>query len=1113
MRCVECQALNREGVAFCEECGARFARTCPSCGSTVLPDKKFCGVCGAALRGRGDEESGRPSYTPAHLVAKILTSRSALEGERKQVTVLFCDIVGFSELGRWLDPEILHELTDRVLRIMADGVHRYEGTVNQYLGDGVMALFGAPLAVEDHAVRAIQAALAIQETIRGYSERVKQERDVEIKLRIGLNSGLVIVGRIGDDLRMDYTAVGDTTNLAARVQATAEPGTIFITDATRRLAEGYIQCETMGTFRLKGRSEPEVLFRVTGRRRVGSRLEAKTERGFTKLVGRDAQLSVLRERLERAKTGLGQVVGIVGEPGVGKSRLVYEFRRSIAGDRVVWLQGHCVSYGQGTPFLPIVEMLRTNFHVEEGDNPLQVDEKLRVRLHQVDPELLSTLPFLSELLAPGDRKAGGNLEPKEWGQKTFEAIRALTLAASRRRPHVLIVEDLHWIDKTSEDYLFRFLVEILTGGKILLITTHRPGYSVRWGDKAYYTQVALGFLDEREAEEMLTSVLGTRELPSKVSRVVWEKTEGNPLFIEEFTRSLHEDGALVDVDGQWRLSDRAVIELPGTVQDVIRARIDRLTDPVKRTLLAAAVVGREFSVRLLERVSLASTEVKDHLEELKRLELIQEKRVFPEVEYAFNHAVTRDVAYEGLLLHRRKELHELIGRALEELHVDRLEEQAAILAYHYARSERPEKAVQYLLLAGDRAAQLYANTEATSYFEQALVIAQSLPASAALQRMEVDASVKLAAVGTTRQDVERDKERLERVRRVAAELNDDERTAKVLYWLGRTHYVLWNPDTVLEYAQQSLQLAERLGDDALAAGPVNLMGRVYLVTSEFVKASEMLQRSVEQMHKLGNKTEEATAAGLAGTMLSILGEFERALAYADRGTELAGEIRNPFAEAAAWYYRGTVLDQRGEWSDAIADYSRSVQLAEAAGDLFRVYIVKAWQGRAQALAGNATAGRKLIEDSLAIAERIGTKFWLSSQKTWLAECLLELGELEAAAELSREAIRLAEAATDKFNVALAHRILGEALWRAGALGQETAEQALLEAIRIQEAIGARPELGRSYVKYARFLQRHGATRKAGEHLSRAIEMFSTMGMRADRGRAEEEMRDYGVSRN
>ena len=732
MLCQRCQQENRAQAKFCEHCGAPLLRTCTHCGAELSATAKFCPECGRqAVTGAAPPSQAQPlrsaeSYTPKHLAQKILTSKTALEGERKQVTVLFVDMVESSRLAQRVDPEAMHEIMDRVLRLMADSVHRYEGTVNQFLGDGLMALFGAPLALEDHAVRAVQAALGILETVNGLSEELKRERGVELRLRLGLNSGPVVVGRIGDDLRMDYTAVGDTTNLAARMQTLAEPGAILVSEATHRLVEGHVRSEPLGPVQVKGRDDPVAVFRILGRRRRRSRLEVSAEAGLTELVGRAHERDLLRELLARVKGGQGQVVAILGEAGVGKSRLVHEFHKSVKDEWLTWLEGHCAPYAQGTPLLPVLEVVSANFQIEEGDNRLQIEDKLRRGVRRLDAGLDWVLPHLCELYGlPIEEEALRRLDPKEKRQRTFEAIRALTVAGSQRRPHVLVVEDLQWIDQTSEDYL-AFVIESLARVPALLITMHRPGYAVRWADKPYYTQIGLGLLEQAEVAAMVRNMLGTEDIPPDLVPRVHERAEGNPLFVEEIVAGLRERGLLARRNGGYIWTGGAVVEVPGTAQDIIRARLDRLDSPVKRTAQVAAVIGREFNLGLLKSVCELPHEVEHHLAELKRAEVIHETRFFPDHGYIFKHALVQDVIYQSLLAQRRRELHGAIAHAIEQLHAEWLEDATPLLAYHYERSERQERAVHYALAAGDRAAtHLYANAEAATYYERALAIAQA----------------------------------------------------------------------------------------------------------------------------------------------------------------------------------------------------------------------------------------------------------------------------------------------------------------------------------------------------------------------------------------------------
>jgi class 3 adenylate cyclase/tetratricopeptide (TPR) repeat protein len=1080
----------------------RLDIACGACGHVNLRRSQFCTECGHRLETQShvprDRALGGEPYTPKHLVEKVLKTRSALEGERKQVTVLFVDVVDSSRLSESLDPEGVHQVMDRLLRLMAEAVHRYEGTVNQFLGDGVMALFGAPIALEDHALRAVQAALAIQESVRGYSDEVKRERGIEILLRIGLNSGGVVVGKIGDDLRMDYTAIGDTTNLAARLQQRAEPGTIMISEPTQRLVEGYVRLRPLGPMEVKGRSDRVTVFEVTGRRRRRTRLDVRRDTGLTDFIGRQRELGILLDGFERVQGGRGQIIGIVGEPGVGKSRLLYEFRQALRIQRHTWLEAQCAPYGQTTPYLPILEILRLNFQIDEGDNPLQIREKLRHGLREVGLEPGEVLPALAELFGlSAENTEAEQLGPKERRQRSFAAVRALTFAGSERRPAVFVVEDLHWIDRTSEE-LLEFLVASLAGIRCLLITTHRPGYTIPWGDKSFYTQIALDVLNETEVERMVQRLVGTRTPPPGLVQTVWARADGNPLFVEEIVGLLRERGLLDIRDGEVVYQQPlAVPDVPGTVQDLIRARLDRLDEPTKRTVETAAVIGRTFGLNVLQRVSELEGEVQRYLDSLKRLQLVHEARFLPELEYIFKHAVIQDVAYQGLLSPRRKELHGAIAQAIEELYGEQLDEQAPILAYHYARSTELDRAVHYTVRAGDRAAALYANAEATKYYEQALEIAQRLPSSVEMDRSRVDIAIKLAGVGLTRQDIiERDRGNLEAARVLAEQGDDRPRLAQVLYWLGRLAYVQWQPDAALGYARRSLEIAEELADEGLTAPPVNLMGRIYWQQSEFGKASRLLERSTEQMRRLNNRAEESTAVGFAAFALGFIGEFDRAGQYADYALQLAQELKNPFAEASGFLARGIMLSQQGDWTRAFRDYEDSCRVAERTNDMFRIYVVRFFEGEARTIAGDPLRGRAILEENLALGARLGTRFGLAWQKAFLALALHRLGEHDRVEELCRDATQIAEQARDRYPEAYAYRTWAEAQALDPSRWQD-AEAAMLRAIRIQEEIQVRPQLARTFVIYARLLVGMGQAKRARELLERAITMFREMMMTWD----------------
>ncbi len=586
------------------------------------------------------------TYTPPHLAEQILTSRSALEGERKQVTVLFADLKGSMELLADRDPEEARQLLDPVLERMMAAVHRYEGTVNQVMGDGIMALFGAPLAHEDHAVRACYAALAMQAAVKQYAAEVQRSHGVPVQIRVGLNTGAVVVRAIGSDLHMDYTAVGQTTHLAARMEQMALPGSILLTQATLRLAEGYVQVTPLGPMPVKGVAAPIDVFELVGASGIRRRLQATAARGLTRFVGRDTELAALVQALARAEAGHGQVVALVGEAGVGKSRLVYEFVHAhhLQGWRV--LESASVSYGKATPYFPIIDLLKRYSHVDDSDDPRTIRAKMTGQILTLDETLHDTLPALLALLdaLPADNPFA-QLDPPQRRQRTRDALKRVLLRESQVQPLLLVCEDLHWIDSETQA-LLDSVIESLPTVRILLLVNYRPEYRHGWGSKTFYTQVRLDPLPPARADELLQALMGTDPSLAALTPLLIARTEGNPFFLEESVQTLVETQVLVGERGAYRLAQPlASLQMPATVQAVLAARIDRLPPEEKRLLQTAAVIGNDVPLPLLQAIAeLPEAGLQRGLAHLQAAEFLYETRLFPEREYTFKHALTHEVS-------------------------------------------------------------------------------------------------------------------------------------------------------------------------------------------------------------------------------------------------------------------------------------------------------------------------------------------------------------------------------------------------------------------------------------------------------------------------------------
>src|SRR5262245_18117618 len=608
MRCPRCQHENEADAKFCEECAAPLARTCTNCGRQLTPTAKFCPECAqptaSAPATPMAPRFGTPrTYTPKHLAEKILTSKAALEGERKQVTVLFADLKGSMELLADRDPEDARKLLDPVLERMMEAVHRYEGTVNQVMGDGIMALFGAPLAHEDHAVRACYAALRMQESLKRHAEDTLRLHGVEVQIRVGINSGQVVVGSVGSDLRMDYTAVGQTTHLAARMEQLAPPGTVRLTGETVRLAEGYVEVRSLGPIPVKGLAEPIEIFELTGAGTARTRLQAAALRGLTRFVGRDAEIEHLRKVLGQAGAGRGQVVAIVGEAGVGKSRLIHEFTHSHRVQDWLILEASSVPYGKSTSYLPVIDLLKGYFKIGDRDYHREMRDKVLGRVLGLDRVLELVLASLLALLdVPVEDPGWQILDPPQRRQRTLEAVKRLLLRESQVQPLLLVFEDLHWIDSETEAVLDS-LVDSLPTARLLLLVNYRPEYQHGWGSKTYYRQLRIDPLPPESAAQLLQALLCNDATLKPLKQLLIERTEGNPFFLEESVRTLVETKVMEGEWGRYRLA-KAIesTQVPATVQAVLAARIDRMPAEDKRLLQSAAVIGKDVPLVLLHDI-------------------------------------------------------------------------------------------------------------------------------------------------------------------------------------------------------------------------------------------------------------------------------------------------------------------------------------------------------------------------------------------------------------------------------------------------------------------------------------------------------------------------------
>jgi class 3 adenylate cyclase/tetratricopeptide (TPR) repeat protein len=1105
-------------MAFCGGCGTRLPSLCSSCGFANPEGFAFCGKCGARVTEattpapQGAPAVGSPqSFTPKHLAEKILISRAALEGERKQVTVLFADLKSSMELLAERDPEEARTLLDPVLEHMMEAVHRYEGTVNQVMGDGIMALFGAPLAHEDHAVRACYAALRMQESVRRYAEGVFHNFGVPVEIRVGLNSGEVVVRAIGSDLHMDYTAVGQTTHLAARMEQIARPGTIVLSPETLVLAEGFVQVNSRGAVPVKGLARPIEIFELTGASAVRSRLHAAASRGLTRFVGRDAEIELLRQALGRAGKGHGQVVAVMGEPGVGKSRLAWEFTHSHRSRGWLVLEAASMSYGKATTYLPVIELLRSYFGIEPRDDGRKMREKVTGKLLALDRTLEPALPvFLSLLDVPIEDTEWVRLDPSQRRRQTHEALKRLVLRESQVQPVLLVVEDLHWIDSETQA-LLDLLVESVPTARLLLLVNYRPEYGHGWGSKTYYQQMRLDTLPRTSAAELLVALLGTGPGFKELTRLLIERTQGNPFFLEESVRTLVETGALSGERGAYRLTGLVQsLQLPATAQAIVAARIDRLAPADKRLLQAAAVVGKDVPFPLLEAISEQTQEqLREGLARLQAAEFLYEARLFPELEYTFKHALTHEVAYAGLLQDRRGALHGRVLEAMERIYADRLDEHVDRLAHHALRGDVREKAVQYLRQAGLKAAERSALPDARAWFEQALGVLEALPKSQSTLEQGFEIRLDLRTVLTQLTEL---RLALERLREALAEqLNDDSRRARVCSVLMTLHTLLGELDEAVATGTRALDMAGRLGDLRLRILTTSYLEQAQYYRGEYERVVELATDSLavlptDWVYEHFGMVAPASIYARSWLVISLaeLGRFAEASAHAAEGIRLAEPTHHAYTIGLAHRAAVTLYLIAGDWAKARSLLEHGVAVL-GTGNV-RLSLAATMAGAAWALAqlGEASeALRRLREGEHDIAARAT----IGMRRAWddhvLGHTCLLLGQLDEAQYLGERAVELL--ASQPGGAAHALHLLGDIATHSERFDAESGETRYRNALALAEPRRMRPLVAHCHLGLGKLYRRTGKREQGDEHLTIATKMYREMDMPFWRKQAEAEL--------
>jgi class 3 adenylate cyclase/tetratricopeptide (TPR) repeat protein len=1108
MRCTRCEHQNRDGARFCEECAAPLASRCPSCGEGISAASKFCRACGRPVApGSHPESLASESRAPKPVAADILTSKRALEGERKHVTVLFADLKSSMELLADQDPEEARRILDPVLEFMMEAVHRYGGTVNQVMGDGIMALFGAPTAQEDHAVRACYAALRMQESVKRYAEQLVARGGKPIQIRTGLNSGEVVVRAIGSDLHTDYTAVGQAAHLAARMEQIAQPGMVVLTSSTLSMAEDFIRVRSLGPTSVKGLSELVEIYELLEVEVMPSRFRAHmAARGLTKFVGRTSEMSLLQQALDVARSGRGQIVAVAGEPGVGKSRLFWEFVHSHRTHGCSVVESASVSYGKSTMYLPVVELIHNYFEIERHDDAGRIRSKLVDKLvargHELQPGLTALLTLLD---VPVDDARWMGLDPAQRRQQILETLKRLLIRESLIQPLLVVFDDLHWIDEETQAMLDA-LVESLPTTRLLLLVNYRPEYRHTWAGKTYYQQLSIGALPAASAEELLEAILGDDESLDPVKRLLIERTEGNPFFLGESVRTLVETGVLTGELGRYRVARMPdSLQIPPTVRAIVAARIDRLS-PAARTLLqSAAAIGKDVSLEILRAVVDETDETLiTGLAELQTGEFVYQTGVFVAPQFAFHHALTHEVAYGTLLQTQRQTLHARIVVAIEGLYKERLQEHVEQLADHAMRGQLWERALVWLRAASAKAFARSAHRTAVDYLAQALVALTRLPQSEDRIRLGIDIRFDLRnslfAIG----DHGRAGEFLREAEELARQIGDPRREAWAACYFMVNALLSGNSARTLQYGRRALTLGVRLSEPALTVVANLGMGQAQHALGQYREAITSLSVSLEvlnpvtRLQRFGMNSPPAIACM---TWLAWChaerGEFSEGRARAEEGLQIAEEVNDAWGRASGHLGLGLVHLRQGRFQTSVDWLGRGLKISETFGLRTWLTPIGSALGYAHLLDGDTPTALELLQRAVAEAETQGVMFRHSLRLAWLAEARWREGARAAAEELANRALDLARDYEEHGHEAYALWLLGEL-----SVDEGSARTRYEDALRLASTLEMRPLEAQCHLsigeRFAAWDQREAARRE----LLTARSLFVQLGIDASTHRAD-----------
>jgi predicted ATPase/class 3 adenylate cyclase len=1079
---------------------------CPSCGCDNPEGMKFCGQCGNAF---GTEPK----------------ERASTEAERRHLTVMFCDQVGSVARSQRLDPEEFREVMHQYQEACTKVIQAFGGHTAQYQGDGLLVYFGYPVAHEDDPQQAVRAGLGILAELPHLNARLQQTvqelRGFPLQLRIGIHTGLAVVGEMGAGERREPMALGDTPNLASRLQGVAAPNTAVISEDTYRLTEGSFECRALGPQHLKEMSLPVQVYQVVSESAARSRVEIATH--LTPLVGRKAEVGLLLERWERVKEGEGWVGLLSGEAGIGKSRLVYVLKERVAAETRTWLEFRCVPHYQNSALYPVINLLQRALRFTREDSPQEKLRKLEDALEQYDcslPEVVQLLALLLSLPQP-ERYPPLDLTPQRQRQKILEAVLGWLLAMTGKQPLLLVGEDLQWVDPTTLELLSLFIDQGPTA-RLLTVLTFRPEFRPPWTMRSHLTQLTLSRLPRKQIEEMVEKITRGKTLPAQVVRQLVAKADGVPLFVEELTKTVLESGRLIDREDHYELTglQTGLEDIPVTLQDSLTARLDRL-GTAKETAQLGATLGREFPYDLLRAVSpLDETTLQRDLARLTEAELLYQRGFPPHTRYLFKHALIQDAAYQSLLKSKRQQYHRQIAQVLAERFPETAESQPELLAHHYTEAGLIEQAISYWQRAGRRAVERSAHTEAINHLNKGVELLHTLPDTAERTQQELTLQIALggpliATKGYGAPEVERV---YGRALALCRQIGETPRLLQALLGLDAFYFMRGNLETARQLGEQCVRLAQQTGDPARILQARWALGQVLSHIGEIGSAHAHLAQAFAlydpRLHnRRGLQDFGVTSLSYAATMSWFLGYPDQALAKSREALTLARTLRHAFSEAYALIYAGVTHQVRREAPAALAQ-------AEAAIALSVEQNFPVWLAYGTLLRGWALAAQEPTETIIAQMRR-SMAAWRATgaEASWplmlavLAEAHGSLGQYEQGLEMLTEALAVAHKNNERYYEAELYRLKGtltlkqSSVQRLGSSVQKEAEAYFLKAIEIAHRQQAKSLELRAVTSLACLWQQQGRAAEARQMLAEIYawftEGFDTADLRAARALLDE----------